>query len=84
MSTRILFFGPLETAAGAEERIVDLPAHVTDARTLVEWIADGDDDLKFMLSARTVRIVIDQVIIPPAHQFEAPSEIAFLPPFSGG
>jgi molybdopterin synthase sulfur carrier subunit len=84
MSTRILFFGALREKAGAGERLIELPPDVKNAAALIEFIAGQDDALKDSLQAPSVRIAIDQKLVSRRDNFDAPREIAFMPPFSGG
>lgn len=84
MATRILFFGPLKETAGCGERTVELPPQVTDAASLIAYLADGDAHISEALSATSVKIAVDKTIIGPGAPVRGAEEIAFMPPFSGG
>jgi molybdopterin converting factor small subunit len=84
MATKILFFGALREIAGTSERIVDLPDYVRDSGDVIDFVAAGDEGLRDALSAPAVRIAVDRSVMGMRERFSAPSEIAFMPPFSGG
>ena len=84
MQTRILFFGRLRDAAGASERIVKLPDNVTNVDSLISFLTEGDVLLRNALTAPEIRIAINEKIIPSVTSIDKPTEIAFMPAFSGG
>jgi molybdopterin synthase sulfur carrier subunit len=84
MTTRILFFGRLREAAGCAEVSATLPAGVLDQTALAAFIAKDDEALRAALSASSVRLAVDDEILPSQSQIVDAREIAFLPPFSGG
>ena len=82
---RILFFGRLRYVAGQSERVVALPQDVSTVADLRSWLAHGDAALGAAISARGIHVVVDQVICNRDTQsVREASEIAFLPPLSGG
>ncbi|AWM76448.1 MoaD/ThiS family protein [Phenylobacterium parvum] len=77
---RVLLFGRLADIAGWRER--DIPA-----RTLAELrgrIAMEDPALFEALQAPAVRTAVDQSLVSLDVDLGADSEVAFLPPMSGG
>lgn len=84
MATRILFFGALKEKAGVGERLIELPADIADAAALIDFVAADDGALRESLLAPSVRIAVDQKLLSRHETFDAPREIAFMPPFSGG
>lgn len=83
--TRLLFFGRLRDIAGHGERLVDLPAHVGTVAELRTWISELDAALGEAVQARGLHVAIDQVICNRADgDVRGASEIAFMPPLSGG
>lgn len=84
MQTRILFFGALKEAAGVSERMEALPSSVTTPDMLIEYLAADDPRLMAALQAPSIRIAVDQEIMQRDDIIDAPSEVAFMPPFSGG
>ena len=84
MTTQILFFGFLKDIANTNVRAVDLPASINTIDALITYVCDGDLALGKALNTPSVRIAIDQHIAPRDTLINAPKEIAFMPPFSGG
>jgi len=83
--TRLIFLGRLRDAAGHGERVVTLPAHVETVADLRGWLAAGDGDLGAALRERGIHVVVDQVICNrETENVREASEIAFMPPLSGG
>jgi len=83
--TRLLFFGRLRDAAGYGERHVRLPSHVRTVEDLRNWIAEADADLGRALRADGIKVAVDQVICRAGDgSVGEASEVAFLPPLSGG
>ena len=77
---RVLLFGPLRDLAGWREREVE-------AATLVElrsFLSQEDADLGAALSAKGVQAAVDQAVVRGDVALSARSEVAFLPPMSGG
>ena len=77
---RVLLFGPLRDLAGWREREVE-------AATLVElrgFLSQEDADLGAALSAKGVQVAVDQAVVRGDAALSARSEVAFLPPMSGG
>lgn len=84
MTTRILFLGKLRDHFDAAETVVDLPATVRDQESLARFVAGTDERLYAALQENSVRIAADRKILTRGESFDAPEEIAFMPPFSGG
>lgn len=82
--TKILFFGILREIAGKNQSIIALPATIDDCHSLIDWIALENPSLHKSLSELTTKISVDGEIISRDETFKTPTEIAFLPPFSGG
>ena len=77
---RVLLFGPLRDLAGWREREIQ-------ATSLVELrglLADEDTDLGEALGGKGVQVALDQVIVRGDAALTPRSEVAFLPPMSGG
>ncbi|MFN7304283.1 MAG: MoaD/ThiS family protein, partial [Phenylobacterium sp.] len=77
---RVLLFGRLADLAGWRER--EIPA-----ATLAElrgWIAGEDPALFEALQAPAVRTAVDQELVNLDVALRPESEVAFLPPMSGG
>lgn len=83
--TRLLFFGRLRDTAGSGERAVILPACIETVADLRTWLADENAELGAALRAPGIHVVVDQVICNKETQsVRTATEIAFMPPLSGG
>ena len=80
--TRVLLFGRLHDIAGWRERRVDPAPASLDA--LRVRLAAEDPLLGEALAGRGVQAAVDQVVVRGDAALTAASEVAFLPPMSGG
>ena len=76
---RVLLFGRLADVAGWREAEIA-------GRTLAELRAElgKDDDLGLALAGPGVQVAVDKVIVRGEAVLTAASEVAFMPPMSGG
>jgi molybdopterin synthase sulfur carrier subunit len=77
---RVLLFGRLADVAGWRERQIDC----ITIRTLRTQLAEQDAALGEALSGKGVQVALDQAIVRGDAPITAASEVAFLPPMSGG
>ena len=77
---RVLLFGRLSDVAGWRERDIDSAS----LGALRDLLAGEDESLAQALAAPGVQIALDQAIIRGDAALSAGSEVAFLPPMSGG
>ena len=77
---RVLLFGRLSDIAGWRERDIDSPS----LEALRALLADEDASLAEALAAPGVQIALDQAIVRGDAALSGLSEVAFLPPMSGG
>ena len=77
---RVLLFGPLRDLAGWRERDIEAP----DLATLRAQIANDDPALGEALAGKGVQVAVDQAIVRADTALDVRSEVAFLPPMSGG
>lgn len=77
---RVLLFGRLSDIAGWRERDIDSPS----LEALRALLADEDASLADALAAPGVQTALDQAIVRGDAALSAMSEVAFLPPMSGG
>ena len=77
---RVLLFGPLRDVAGWRERQID-SGSLAALRALLN---DEDADLGAALGGLGVQVAVDQAIVRGDVALSAASEVAFLPPMSGG
>lgn len=77
---RVLLFGPLRDLAGWRERQIDSPS-LSALRVL---LATEDAALGEALAGKGVQVAIDQALVRGEASLTPASEVAFLPPMSGG
>ena len=77
---RVLLFGPLRDLAGWRERQIE--ADSLSALRLA--LAAEDSDLGAAIGGPGVQVAIDQAVVRGDAALTAGSEVAFLPPMSGG
>ena len=77
---RVLLFGPLRDLAGWRERRIDAGS-VAALRIL---LAEEDADLGEAIGGPGVQVAVDQAVVRGDAALAADSEVAFLPPMSGG
>ena len=79
---KVLLFGRLQDIAGWRERGLE-PAPQTVAALLAQLTAE-DEALGQALAQPSVRIAVDRRIVAGDAPLNAASEVAFMPPMSGG
>jgi len=77
---RVLLFGPLRDLAGWREREVE----AASLSALRSFLADEDAALGVALGGPGVQVAVDQALVRGDPMLSAASEVAFLPPMSGG
>lgn len=77
---KLTFFGRLRDAIGTGEIHCSPPANIVDSESLRAWISADHP----ALADATVRMALDDVLIPGSTSIAGVSEVAFLPPVSGG
>ena len=77
---RVLLFGRLSDIAGWRERSVEAPF----LSALRVKLADEDALLGEALAGKGVQVALDQVIVRGDAPLNGATEVAFLPPMSGG
>ena len=77
---RVLLFGRLADVAGWRDRMVD----AASLSVLKARLAGEDAGLAEALAGRGVQVALDQVIVRGDAPLLAGTEVAFLPPMSGG
>lgn len=79
---RVLLFGPLRDLAGWRER--DLDPSPVSVFALRDLLAAEDAELGAALAGPGVQVALDQTIVRGDAALTPRSEVAFLPPMSGG
>ena len=77
---RVLLFGRLSDVAGWRDRQIDSPF----LSALRAKLTGEDADLGEALANPGVQVALDQVIVRGDAPLNAATEVAFLPPMSGG
>lgn len=77
---RVLLFGRLADLAGWRDRIVEAGS----LQGLREALAAGDAALGEALAGPGVQVAVDKAIVRGETVLVAGTEVAFLPPMSGG
>jgi molybdopterin synthase sulfur carrier subunit len=77
---RVLLFGPLRDLAGWRERQVE----AASVSALRARLAEEDAALGEALGGAGVQVAVDQAVVRGDAPLAAASEVAFLPPMSGG
>ena len=78
---RVLLFGSLVDVAGWRERDIDVPA-LSSLKAFLAW---EEETLGEAIAAPGVQVSVDQEITREADvPLTTSSEVAFLPPMSGG
>ena len=77
---KVLLFGRLADQAGWRQREVD----ASDLATLRASLADTDPALGEALAAAGVQVAVNKTIVRGDIALTAATEVAFLPPMSGG
>ena len=81
--TRIAFYGRLAEVAWREPRALDVPGEITTIAALRAWLPSVAPGLTNKLGP-TVRAALGEAIVADDTTITADSDIAFLPPVSGG
>ena len=77
---RVLLFGRLADLAGWRDRIVEAGS----LQGLRDALAAGDPALGEALAGPGVQVAVDKAIVRGEAALAAGTEVAFLPPMSGG
>lgn len=78
MTVTILYFASFQEAAGIESEIIETPASLGD---LYECLKQK---YQFKFQPASIRVAVDGVFVGWQHEVGEGSEIAFIPPVSGG
>ncbi|WP_165183906.1 MoaD/ThiS family protein [Caulobacter soli] len=77
---RVLLFGRLADLAGWRDRLVE----ASSLASLRDLLAAGDAALGEALTGPGVQVAVDKVVVRGEASLAAATEVAFLPPMSGG
>ncbi|USQ95916.1 MoaD/ThiS family protein [Caulobacter sp. RL271] len=77
---RVLLFGRLADQAGWRDRVIE----AGDLQALRAALAADDPDLGDALAGPGVQVAVDKAIVRGEAALTVATEVAFLPPMSGG
>jgi molybdopterin synthase sulfur carrier subunit len=81
---RVVYCGRLQDAAGLRWTEVAPPPEVATTHALRDWLTREDPGLRSALLDPSVRIVVNDEVVPGDRPLAPGDEIAFMPPVSGG
>jgi sulfur-carrier protein len=86
MPIALLYFAWVRDKVGiAQEEIEDFPKHIATPDDLIGWLVlRGGGYAEAFADKAKLRCAIDQQMATMDTRFNAPSEIAFFPPVTGG
>jgi len=80
---KILYFGRLADRAGRRKDSMDLPKNIQNISALKIWL-DEKHDLGGALADKSIKTMVNQVLIHDDVTLKGDEEIGFLPPVGGG
>lgn len=82
---KILYFAWLRSKIGVPTETVDLPAEVTTAGDLVEWLKTRSPrHAEALANSKVVKVAVNQEHVPYDHPISPTDEVALFPPVTGG
>lgn len=82
---KILYFAWLRSKIGVPTETVELPAEVTTAGALVEWLKTRSPrHAEALANSKVVKVAVNQEHVPYDHPISATDEVALFPPVTGG
>lgn len=85
MKITVLYFASLRESLGIEREEIDVPAGLTSAGALRDWLcARGDAWLLALGPGRAVRVAVARKLATPDTVLVDRVEVAFFPPVTGG
>jgi molybdopterin synthase sulfur carrier subunit len=85
MNLKILYFAWIRERIGKAEEEIELPASVTTAGELIEFLrGKGEEYALAFGNPKIVRVALDKVHVQSAARIGAAREIALFPPMTGG
>lgn len=82
---KILYFAWLRSKIGVPTETLDLPAEVTTAGALVEWLKTRSPrHAEALANSKVVKVAVNQEHVPYDHPISPTDEVALFPPVTGG
>ena len=84
MPLKILYFAGLREAVGSGAESITLPAAVSTAAGLRDYLAQLDDAHGALLTTKNLRVAVNQKMVGMDAAVAEGDEVAFFPPVTGG
>lgn len=85
MTLKILYFAWIRERIGKAEEEIALPASVTTAAELIEFLrGKGEEYALAFGNPKVVRVALDKTHVQSGAKLAGAREIAFFPPMTGG
>ena len=82
---KLLYFSWVREKIGRSQERFDLPASISTAAALLDWLEKRSDDHAAALSDRAcIRVAVNQQFVDPDASICDGDEIAIFPPVTGG
>ena len=79
------YFAWVRERVGKPEEEIELPADVTTAAELMNWLAGRGEEYAYAFeNPKVIRVAIDRTHVQPGARIAQASAIAFFPPMTGG
>ena len=78
MTITVLYFASFQEAAGRDSEILEMPASLADLYEILK------QKYQFKFQIAHIRVAVDGVFVGWQHELNDGSEVAFIPPVSGG
>ena len=85
MRLAMRYFAWVRERVGVDTEMVDVPAAVTDAAALIDWLADrGDGHAAAFAEPKALRVAFDMQQVEMDAPLADVREVAIYPPMTGG
>ena len=82
---QLLYFGWVRAKIGISGEEIELPADVSDVRSLIDWLQDrGDVHSEALEDLSVIRVAVNQEMAEMDTAIAANDEVALFPPMTGG
>ena len=82
---RILYFAWLRQMTGIDSEEVEMPSHITNVASLIEWLKERNEKFAEALSDfESIRVAVNQEFAEPDDPVAQGDEVAIFPPMTGG
>ena len=81
---QLLFFASLRETLGTGDERIELPDHIHDVATLMQWLQARDDTWRAALANPQLLVAVNQEMASANTAITDGDEIAGFPPVTGG